>query len=276
MGHAMDAFKLLIARNEAEAEGYARHLDDINNERKIMVAQMAKEARKKIKDKFEKEGEKPVIVLGDPDWRPAVLGLVAGNLAEEFGRPVFLWGRENGDFIKGSCRSDGSTDLVAIMEKAKDHFLEFGGHKLSGGFSVMFEKIHTLEDALIAAFAGETKKESEIFTDAELNLKNISDNLVSEILKLSPFGAGNEKPLFIFKDIIPESIGRFGKNKEHLSINFRDGASASRIRAISFFASPDQFGDLLKEGLKTNLVANVEKSFFNGSSEIRLRIVDFF
>lgn len=277
MGQALDAFKLLTACDEAEAEGFVKHLDKINNERKVMVAGIVKEAKKKVKEKFESEGEKPVIVLGNPDWRPALLGLAAGSIAEEYGRPVFLWGRASDEVegtLKGSCRSDGMTDLVALMERAKNSFVEFGGHKLSGGFSVLFEKIHTLEDALVEASTHVVSKDSEILVDAELNLKYISENYVAEILKLGPFGVGNEKPLFIFRDIIPEKINRFGKAKEHLSINLRDGTSG--IRAISFFASPDQFGDCLKEGIKTNLVANIEKSFYNGSSEIRLRIVDFF
>ncbi len=274
MGHPRDAFKLLVAENEGEAEAYVKHLDNINKERKIMVAGIVKEAKKKIKEKIENEGEKPVIVLGNPDWRPALLGLAANSIAEEYNRPVFLWGRENGEFIKGSCRSDGTTDLVALMERAKDHFIELGGHKLSGGFSVLFEKIHTLENALIEASTHIVNKNPEILVDAELNLKDVSENFISEILKLAPFGVGNEKPVFIFRDILPEKINRFGKAKEHLSINFRDGLHT--IRAISFFTSPDQFGDCLKEGIKTNLVANIEKSFYNGSSEIRLRIVDFF
>jgi len=113
-----------------------------------------------------------------------------------------------------------------------------------------------------------------ILVDAELSLGSISSTLVDSILKLAPFGVDNEKPIFIFRDIIPEKINRFGKAKEHLSINFRDGLRT--LRAISFFTSPDQFGDALKEGIKTNLVANIEKSFYNGSSEIRLKIVDFF
>ncbi len=274
MGHAMDAFNLLVAESESEAEVQVNHLNKINDERKILVAAISKEAKKKIKEKFESAGEKPVIVLGNPDWRPAVLGLVAGNLAEEYHRPVFLWGRENGDNIKGSCRSDGVTDLVAIMEGAKDHFLEYGGHKLSGGFSVNHEKIHTFEEALLKASTNTVDGNQEILVDAELFLGDINESSVSQILKLAPFGAGNEKPLFIFHDVLPERVKRFGKNKEHLSVDLRDGSSS--LRAISFFTSPDQFGDALKEGLKTNLVANVEKSFYNGSSEIRLRIVDFF
>lgn len=274
MGHPLDAFKLLVAQGESEAQAVVEHLDNINHERKGMVAALVKEAKKKIKEKFESGGEKPVVVLGNPDWRPALLGLVANSLAEEFNRPVFLWGRENGEFIKGSCRSDGSTDLVALMERARDAFTEFGGHKFSGGFGVSFEKIHTLEDALVEASTHVISDGGQILVDAELRLSDISERSVSEMLRLGPFGAGNEKPVFIFRDVLPEKINRFGKAKEHLSITFRDGSTS--LRGISFFTSPDQFGDALKENIKTNVVANVEKSDFGGRSEIRLRIVDFF
>lgn len=274
MGHPRDAFNLLTAADEAEADAYVKHLDNINNERKGAVASIVKEAKKRIKEKIKNEGEKLVIVLGNPNWRPALLGLAANSIANEYNRPVFLWGREGGEFIKGSCRSDGMTDLVSLMERAKKHFTEFGGHKLSGGFSVDHEKIHTLEDALIEASTHIVNNDLEILVDAEINIKDISEKFVNEILQFAPFGIGNEKPIFIFRDVIPEKINRFGKAKEHLSINFRDGSHV--VKGISFFTSPDQFGDSLKEGIKTNLVANIEKSFYNGSSEIRLRIVDFF
>ena len=274
MGHPRDAFQLLITEDEADADGFARHLDNINNERKGVVASIVKEAKRSIREKFANGGEKSIIVLGNPDWRPALLGLAANSIVEEYNRPVFLWGREGGEFIKGSCRSDGATDLVAIMEGANGALLEFGGHKLAGGFSVSHEKIHTLEDALVEASTHVVNNNPEVLVDAEMSLKEINEDSVNKIARLAPFGVGNEKPTFIFRDVVPEKINRFGKAQEHLSVNLRDGAHIAR--AISFFTSPDQFGGLLKENIKTNLVANLEKSFYNGSSEIRLRIVDFF
>ncbi len=274
MGHPRDAFGLLVAKDELEADAYAKHLDNINNERKGVVAGIVKEAKKRIKEKFENDGDKKIIVLGNPDWRPALLGLAANSIADEYNRPVFLWGREGGEFIKGSCRSDGTTNLVAIMERTRDVFLEFGGHKLSGGFSVHHEKIHILEESLITASIHTVNDEKETLVDAEINLRDVSEETVQKISKLAPFGVGNEKPIFIFRNVIPEKINRFGKTKEHLSINFRDGTT--KIKAISFFTSPDQFGENLKEGIVTNLVANIEKSYYNNSAEIRLRIIDFF
>lgn len=274
MGHPRDAFGLLVAKDELEADAYAKHLDNINNERKGVVAGIVKEAKKRIKEKFENDGEKKIIVLGNPDWRPALLGLAANSIADEYNRPVFLWGREGGEFIKGSCRSDGTTNLVAIMERTRDVFIEFGGHKLSGGFSIDHEKIHILEESLLTASIHTVNDGKETLVDAEINLRDVSEETIQKISKLAPFGIGNEKPIFIFRNVIPEKINRFGKAKEHLSINFRDGTT--KMKAISFFTSPDQFGENLKEGIATNLVANVEKSYYNGSAEIRLRIIDFF
>ncbi len=274
MGHPRDAFNLLVAETESEAEALAKYLDGINNERKGVVAAIVKDIKKHVRERFESSGEKPVIVVGNPDWRPALLGLAANSVAEEFNRPVFLWGRENGEVIKGSCRSDGETDLVSLMERAKSHFLEFGGHKLSGGFSLLQEKVHTLEEALIEASTHIVKTEEEVLADAILRVADVNAVIAREINKLAPFGIGNEKPVFILENIIPEKISRFGKSSDHLSVTIRDGLHTTK--AIAFFAEPDSFGDRLKEGIATNLVANLELSYFNGRSETRLRIVDFF
>lgn len=280
MGHPKDAFDLLVAETEQDAQNSVLHLNNINNERKVIVASITKEAKKMIRERIINFGEKPVIVLGNPEWKPSLLGLAANSIAEEYNRPVFIWGRakeasgDGEEALKGSCRSNGSTDLVAIMERSKEVFLEFGGHKFSGGFSVSYEKIHILEETLVGAFTDKISNSEKIKVDSELKLSDVNSETVSKIERLAPFGVENLKPLFIFRDVIPEKINRFGKAREHLTITFRDGSCTKK--AISFFTSVDKFGDALKEGIKTNLVAHVEKSFYNGTSEIRLRIVDLF
>ncbi len=274
MGYSRDAFSLLVAADEVEAQILAKHLDSINQERKGMVASIVKEIKKHVKEKFASSGEKPVIVTGDAKWRPALLGLAANSIAEEYNRPVFLWGKENGDTIKGSCRSDGSTDLVALMERAKGHFLEFGGHKFSGGFSVSYEKIHTLEEALVEASQNVVNGNPELLVDSELTIADVNISTADSILALAPFGVGNEKPAFLFRDVIPYKVARFGKEKNHLEVVFDD--KGKRVRAIGFFKSPEDWGEVLQEGRLTNLAANIEKSGWNGRTEVRLRIVDFF
>jgi single-stranded-DNA-specific exonuclease len=274
MGKPRDAFDLLTTLDLGQGEAMALHLNGINNERKGVVAGIVKEAKHHIKVNLENKGEQSVIVVGNPSWRPSLLGLAANSIAEEYRRPVFMWGRGGEGEIKGSCRSDGQTDLVALMERAKFSFIEFGGHKFSGGFSVDDEKIHTLEDALIAASLGAVMAEEKYYADAELKIKDVNYGTADLISRLAPFGIGNAKPLFIFHNVIAEKVSRFGKGKEHLEVVLRDGGHTAR--AIGFFTTPETWGEALFQGRNTNLVASIEKSSFAGRNEVRLRIVDFF
>jgi len=125
MDEPMAAFRLLATLDEVEADMQAAHLNKINDQRKGLVASMAREIKKRVQSRME---EREIIVTGDPRWRPALLGLVANSLVEEYNRPVFLWGREGSNLLKGSCRSDGSVDVVLLMNEVKDILIGSGGH----------------------------------------------------------------------------------------------------------------------------------------------------
>jgi single-stranded-DNA-specific exonuclease len=249
MGVPLDAFHLLSTKDEIIGSQYAAHLDAINNERKGLVASLVKEIKKVLHEREEHYKDKKIIVLGNPDWRPALLGLVANSIAEEYGKPVFLWGREDGKYIKGSCRSDGRTDLTKIMGLAQKSLVDFGGHKLSGGFSVDHEKIHELEDALLKAgleCMSEEKNENEqLPIDAKLSLNDVTWKTYNEIEQLAPFGIGNPKPVFLFENISVVSVKQFGKAKEHLELTFKN-SNERPIKAIAFLQSQKIFRESQK------------------------------
>jgi single-stranded-DNA-specific exonuclease len=294
MGVPMDAFKLLVADNDEDAETYATHLDEINNERKGIVAALVKEIKKIIRERYgvndvSKENENgensntlpAVIVLGNPEWRPSLLGLAANSCAEEFDRPVFLWGRDGDNIIKGSCRSEGKSSVVEIMRGASEKsFLQFGGHKHSGGFAVSNEQIHFLEKYLNESQdeiqKGKVKTEAEDdFVDAELKLDDITWNLQEDLDRLSPFGMGNPKPLFIFRKVHPMSVRTFGKGNDHVELVFKKSGGAP-VSAILFFGADNDWVKILEKekGREIDLIASIEKSMFRGRKELRLRVVE--
>ena len=269
----MRAFELLATDDEAEAGALANHLSKINDERKLIVAGIMRE----VKKKFEKRNLREVIVIGNPTWRVGVLGLVAGKLMDEYQKPVFVWGKDENDLIKGSCRSDGSVSIVELMTHNKDAFLEYGGHELAGGFTVHNDKIHFLEDVLSDSFNKIEKLVSKLESKADfvcdlgyVNIKNWKD-----IEKIAPFGIGNPKPTFQFNNVKIEKIKKFGKNGsgEHLEIIFVD-ASNHKAVAISFFSGHDSFSKTISEGLNVNLLATFDLSRFRGREELRLRIIE--
>ncbi len=286
MGVPMDAFKLLAAETDEEAGIQAEHLDKINNERKGVVASLVKEIKKTIRDRYgdgSGTGRIPsVIVLGNPAWRPSLLGLAANTCAEAYDRPVFLWGRDGDNAIKGSCRSEGRTHVVELMRAVPTGtFAQFGGHKHSGGFAVANESIHYLEQRLnnaacvIPAKAGiqNSTEIDQCSIDAELELDSLNWDLYNDIAKLAPFGMANPKPVFLFRNVIPNSLRRFGKGNEHLELIFKK-SNGEKISAISFFGAENDWAKKFKPGNKVDLTASLDKSYFKREPELRLRVID--
>ncbi|KKP87840.1 MAG: Single-stranded-DNA-specific exonuclease RecJ, partial [Candidatus Nomurabacteria bacterium GW2011_GWC2_35_8] len=260
----------------------ANHLSKINDERKTLVTSIMREVNKK----FEKTEMSEVIVIGNPKWRVGVLGLVAGKISDAYKKPVFVWGKDENDCIKGSCRSDGTVSIVELMTETKESFIDFGGHELAGGFTVHNDKIHFLEETLSLTFnkiqvskKGQSLKNLErtVLEKADFvgDLGVVSMKNWKEIEKLEPFGLGNQKPIFLFEGVKIEKIKKFGKNGsgEHLEIIFSD-INKNKAKAISFFSGVDSFKNKLEEGLSVNLLATFDLSRFRGREELRLRIED--
>ena len=271
MGTPDDAFDLLSAKEGDDVEKLAARLERVNNERKGTVAALVKEIRKIVGERS--ATEKKIIVLGNPNWRPSLLGLAANTFAGEFSCPVFLWGRDGDNVIKGSARSGGGVNLIELMRAAKPGvFSEFGGHAYSGGFSVSNDAIFNLGKELEAAAsnlpAGAKIVEQESY-DAEISLDDVSMSLYETLSKLSPFGVGNPKPAFLFKEAVVASAKNFGKEKNHFEILFKK--KNGTVKAIQFFASDEI--QKIKEGDKLSFVGNLEKSTFGNRTELRVRIL---
>lgn len=275
LGSPRDAFRLFTTDDDAEARELACRLDRINSERKGKVASLVKEARAVVALRHIERAPR-VIVAGNPNWRPALLGLVASALVENFRKPVFVWGREGDAELKGSCRSDGSVDLSRMMQEASSVFSDFGGHKEAGGFSTTLEKVHLLESELERAYEkvrSDYTPEEAILADAALSFDDVRESVWNDIQKLAPFGVGNPKPVFLFENARIRRVEQFGKDKQHLKLLFAK-SDGVWVNAIKFYAKPEDFDSRLQEGASVNLLAHFEKSTFGNRTELRLRIVD--
>lgn len=278
MDSPMKAYKLLSADNLQEASLLAEELSIVNDKRKKIVANIVKEVKKKFETNSSYH-EKNVIVVGNPSWRVGVLGLVASKICEEYKKPAFVWGKDENDVIKGSCRGDGSFSLVSLMENTREYFSEFGGHISAGGFSVHSEKIHFLEDALSVSYESIEKNISSALDlyDVKATLDIVNMKTWRELERLAPFGLSNEKPVFLFENTKIEKARSFGKNGsgEHLEITFSDD-SGKKVKAISFFSGIDSFQTEILEGKNVNLLATFDLSRWRGKEELRLRVVSVY
>jgi single-stranded-DNA-specific exonuclease len=277
---------MLYEKDREAAEGYARDLELLNTQRKSEVKDIVSGIS------FDHSVyQNDVIVVGDLSWGPGILGLIAQKIIDETGKPVFVWGQGstseergrvpelasegtqiiNNSDIKGSCRSRGDVHVVDLMAHVGyEVFTHWGGHEQAGGFSLSLDKVDLLSDALNKSLLQIEKKEiasQEVVADTELFMNDIHEVTYKAIEPLAPFGVGNPKPVFSFKNVTPLSVRRFGKKNEHLLYPTQRG---NNIKAIQFFVSQETES---AAKLPHTLLANLEKSFFGFKVELRLRVV---
>lgn len=276
MDDPVRAFELLATTDPVEAKVLAQHLSSINDQRKSIVAQMMKE----VYATLEKREIGEIIVIGNPDWRAGVLGLVAGKISDEYGKPAFVWGQADEDneegiaLVKGSCRSPGGINVVALMTAATEAFAGFGGHELAGGFSVVKTEVHLLESRLLIALpqALFDKAEAGSAVDMTLTLADVTRKNYADIASLAPFGVANPKPVFLFEGVTVRGVKLFGKEKNHIELALSQNGTAAI--AIAFFKTAESFSRPVAVGDNVSLVASFDFSRFAGRELLRLRIVD--
>jgi single-stranded-DNA-specific exonuclease len=271
MATPMLAFELLSTDNPSRALAIVKELEKINNERKLLVARIVKEAHKKLEARpsILEDALPSIVVIGDLSWRPAVLGLVANKLQETYDRSFFVWGESGDGLIKGSCRMLDEHHAAHLFQALPSGvLLHGGGHQAAGGFAVAKEKIHFFEQELNDAIAK---------TDHQPQKKNSEDILVmplaiasvrhlQKLRALAPFGVGNPQPVFHFENVSIVSTKLFGKNKEHLECVLEH--PTGKATAFTFFVD-EKTKDKMATGATVSFTGALEAGWRGG---VRIRI----
>ncbi|MDO8553123.1 MAG: single-stranded-DNA-specific exonuclease RecJ [bacterium] len=267
------ALRLLTTRDSQEADKLAMHLERLNTSRKGIVGGVVREAKRRVRERF--GADERVVVLGDTDWKPALLGLAANSVMEGRSGIVCLWGRDAQGRLKGSCRSDGSISVVELFANSGDALLEYGGHNAAGGFSVSHERVHTLHEELVLASKdlwNKTKENIESKSDARAALSEVTPALFKELSCMAPFGMGNPKPVFLVTGATVSAVNTFGRTKNHIEVLLSCARTGVTARAFDFFKTADSFTHAPQKGNNVNILATIERDSFRGG--LALRIVD--
>ena len=143
VGEALEAARLLLADDPAEAAVHADALEAANLTRRDLMKAAVTDARTAIADVDPADG---AIVVRGP-WAVGIVGLVAARLAEDRGRPAVV-GADLGGVVRASCRSDGTLDLGAALEQCGDLFIRYGGHAGAAGFEIATRAVGRVPRAL--------------------------------------------------------------------------------------------------------------------------------
>lgn len=137
--------ELMLTDDMGTALGYAKQLDDINNERKSIQLEMTERAQE-IVDGIDVEGRCSLVVF-DEFFEEGVVGLVSSKLKEKYDLPSAAFAIGQNGKLKGSFRSiDGvhvRDAVILVQQRCPELNLVGGGHSHACGFGGF--EVHQLD-----------------------------------------------------------------------------------------------------------------------------------
>ncbi len=274
LGSAEEAVRCLLARDAETARAHALALDGLNQKRKEIEAAVLREAREAARAWAERD-EHPVLVLAGEGWHQGVVGIVAARLVEEFARPAVVIGLENG-FGRGSARTFGGFDVLAALAGGAPHFERFGGHRQAAGLEIRSENVPAARAAIQARaremLAGGGFAAQDLWIDCELPFPEMNATTMRHLDRMTPFGARNEKPLFLSRRVyLAQAPRQVGAANDHLLLSLRQGEHV--LKALGF-----RMGERVRElalGTPLDAVYSPRWNTFRGDTALELELADF-
>ena len=234
MGKPELAVSILLSEDEHEADVLAEEIEALNADRQRLTEDILAAARAQLQGISSDDTPGPVLVATGDNWPYGVLGLVAGRLAEEYRRPVFVISR-NGEECRGSARGGEAYDLGRLLAGRAALFRRFGGHAQAAGFTIARADLDTLityiqthfEEAHAAATSEGTtlSRYAPVLADCRLPLRRLTpgSSVYADLEALEPYGAGFVEPVFLLPRVRIAGCRRSGFNGRTLRMRVSDG-----------------------------------------------------
>lgn len=272
MDHASGAYQLLITADHGEAAKLAADLNEHNTRRQQSTERMRSAARAQLGP----NPTAPVLVAHDPTWAIGLVGLVAGKLMEEYGRPTLVIGRNEAGAIVGSGRSLEGFNIVEVLGRLRERFLtRLGGHAYACGFTLrdaasLEPFTRELETIAAEQLAGRALVPT-LTIDAAVRLEDVDWKLLAELEQFEPFGMDNPRPRFLAQGVAVVDTQTVGNSGKHLRLTCTHATKVVH-KAIGF--SFGEWCSRLRPGDTLDVVFEAGVNEWNGNREIQLKIVD--
>ncbi|TLF49815.1 DHH family phosphoesterase [Halomonas urmiana] len=233
------ALHFMLAADEAVAHRHLETLDQDNQSRKAIEAEMAQQAKTLALPAL--AADAPAIVIYLAEGHPGVQGIVASRLVQAFGRPALvLTPAAAPGMLTGSGRSIEGLHLREALQRtfelAPETLPRFGGHRGAAGVGVPAERLDDFRDAFLTAVGeqlGDAELRPRILTDGKLAPHQLGLATLDELERLAPFGREFDAPLFE-SEFLVEALRPVGADGSHLMLELSAGATS--LKAIWFRA----------------------------------------
>lgn len=269
MAHAQLAHDLLVENDAQLARECAARLEQHNIDRRKVSDDMAKSVSALAAGKPDRK----LIFAADPDFHLGVVGLVAGKVAREFGKPAIVLTVGETE-SRGSLRSIPELNIIEAISECGDILLRFGGHAQAAGLSIKNDRLEEFEKRLERIVVERLKgvlTEPEISADMRIDPSVLSLDLARAIRKLAPFGEGNLEPTFLLEGVTVVESRPVGSDGKHVKL-ILSAAGGKKFDAIGFSLAKTMEG--IGRGEKIDIIFQVDENEWAGSIRLQLKLLD--
>gem|GEM_PF-987332 len=160
---------------------------------------------------------------------------------------------------------------MEYLEKYKEYFVYFGGHKQAAGFTIRKEKYDDFRKTFTADVntLDFSQYKKTISVVQVLTPEAFGMHILDTVLRYKPYGMAYEKPLFALVDFPVERIEYMGKSIDHLTVKNR-----WNIPLLGF--NLGKYVDELRGKKSVNLVVDLFEDYWMGKRQVKAKIVDIF
>ncbi len=273
MSNPREAVKFLISSDRQEVDRIGLILKTMNDERKKVERAIYEEIESAIVNKSIDLETEHVIVAASASWPPGIIGLVAGKLMQNYGRPTLLFHIDNG-IAKGSCRSIPEFNIFDALQANQDLLINFGGHSFAAGLKLAIADLPKLKERLekrLLSLVSPADLVPKLKLDAIVDLPELNGKCWSDLEQLEPFGNQNPQPAFWIKNVTLLRQPILLKDRHIKCTVFSNGV----IKPVIFFNRPELYSVLSKlQDNPFHIAAYVTKNEWDGTARIELQGID--
>jgi len=197
---------LLVGGNALEK------LDVLNVQRQEQMRSLYEEARGAL------DLKSPLLFKADADYQHGLIGLIAGRLTEETGKPSCIV-TIDGDECVASLRSPACYHITEGLTRCSDLLTRFGGHAQAAGCNFPLKNLEAFEKKLTSDVVEHTDAENlvpSLHINACITPSMLSIDFCRALQTLEPFGMGNPEPRFLLEEVELDDVRAVGADESHM------------------------------------------------------------
>ena len=256
---------LCMKRNDPKIPWKADTLVKTNEKRKAIVKKSLFVAKQLLKA----TDERPIVIY-DPSFSEGIVGIIAGQLCEQYQCPAIVFtNSDKPGILKGSGRSTSEVHLKNALDKVQEWMVGYGGHAGAAGLSIRKDNLEKFSKAFRNAVVPlPDHTNDDIPYDLDLDLNHIEE-IMAELNSLAPFGEGNPRPVF---RLVYEPINEPRRIGDGTHVMIKDEALT-----LMGFDMANQICKFCETYPHTamDMIGYLSESWFNGNKSYKFEILAF-